>query len=75
MSVKQCIILCNCIHDIIELESKLKAAGILCDLIPTPRHLSADCGMSVIIRASDQNRAASIITSMGDKCKIVNSGQ
>lgn len=35
------------IHDVIRAEKILLKTGIACELVPTPRHISSDCGMSV----------------------------
>jgi hypothetical protein len=37
----------------IRAEHVLNRAGIACKLIPTPRHLTSDCGMSVRIARAD----------------------
>ena len=44
------------IHDVLSAEKKLLANKIPCDVVPTPRHLSADCGMSIECRAEDRER-------------------
>jgi hypothetical protein len=41
----------------IRAEKFLKDAGILCRLIPVPRHLSSDCGVCVSIALSDKDAA------------------
>lgn len=38
-------------------EKFLKNAGILCKLIPVPRHLSSDCGVCVRIAQTDSDAA------------------
>lgn len=54
MSVNgNCIMLYDSIHDVMHAEKTLKAESIWCDLIPTPRQLSSECGMSLEIRGSD----------------------
>lgn len=35
------------IHDVLRAEKLLRGADIPFDLVPTPRDLSADCGMSI----------------------------
>lgn len=37
-------------------EKVLQRAGISCKLIPVPRHLSSDCGVSVRIETTDLER-------------------
>lgn len=42
-------------------EKFLKKAGILCQLIPVPRHLSSDCGVCVRIAQTDSDAALEIL--------------
>ena len=44
------------IHDVLRTEKTLKTHGIFCDLVPTPKDISADCGMSVVCAAADLPR-------------------
>ncbi len=44
------------IHDVIKAEKLLLGLGLACDLVPTPRMLSSDCGMSIECSASDRPR-------------------
>lgn len=48
------------IHDVIRAEKILLAQGIGCDLVPTPRHISSDCGMSVECAEGDLPRLESL---------------
>lgn len=41
------------IHHVLAAERALKEAGVWCDLIPTPRRLSSDCGMALEYREPD----------------------
>ena len=41
----------------IRVEHVLNRAGIACKLIPTPRYLASDCGLSVRIRRADAEAA------------------
>jgi hypothetical protein len=41
----------------LRVEKFLKNAGIVCKLIPVPRHLSSDCGVCVRIASSDKDNA------------------
>jgi hypothetical protein len=38
-------------------EKFLKNAGIICKLIPVPRHLSSDCGVCICVASSDKKNA------------------
>ncbi len=51
------------IHDVIKAEKLLLERGLACDLVPTPRHLSADCGMSIECRAADRPQLQELWTS------------
>lgn len=42
-------------------EKVLGEEGILCKLIPVPRHLSSDCGSCIRILQEDKNRALPIL--------------
>lgn len=42
-----CMLLYDSIHDVMRAEKALKQAGLWCDLVPTPRQLSSDCGMAI----------------------------
>ena len=42
-------------------EKFLKNAGILCKLMPVPRHLSSDCGVCVRIAQTDSDAALQIL--------------
>ena len=41
----------------IRVEHVLNRAGVVCKLIPTPRHLTSDCGISVRIARADVDAA------------------
>ena len=57
MSRDQTIILVfESVHDVVRAEKTLKKAHIWCDLVPTPREISSDCGMSVECHADDLPR-------------------
>lgn len=44
------------IHDVIKAEKLLKNLGFIPDLVPTPRALSSDCGMSIECPAADREK-------------------
>lgn len=50
------------IHDVIRAEKILLAEGLYCDLVPTPRHISSDCGMSVECLADNLSRLEALRT-------------
>ena len=58
---QQCVMLFESIHNVMGAEQQLKNAGMWCDLIPTPRQLSSECGMAVAIHYRDYQSAVRII--------------
>ena len=44
-------------------EKFLRNAGILCKLVPVPRHLSSDCGVCVCIDSTDKKNALNTLES------------
>ncbi len=46
-------------------ERVLRKAGLPVKLIPTPRHLSSDCGSAVRIAASDRDAVAAALARAG----------
>lgn len=49
----------------IRAEQVLQRAGVVCRLIPVPRHISSDCGVCVRIAQGDQARAREVLDSAG----------
>jgi hypothetical protein len=45
----------------IRAEKVLQRAGLVCKLMPVPRHLSSDCGVSVRIRPVDREAACQVM--------------
>lgn len=41
------VVLLHTIHAVFRLEKELRARGLAVSLIPTPRHLSSDCGTAL----------------------------
>jgi hypothetical protein len=54
---RHCILLFASIHDVMAAERALVRAGIWCDMAPTPRQLSSDCGMALRVRPADLGAA------------------
>lgn len=46
-------------------ELVLRRAGLTARLVPTPRHLSSDCGSAVLIRETDRPAAAAALDEAG----------
>ncbi len=49
------------IHYVIRAEKLLRGSGVWCDLIPTPRELSSQCGMSMELRPADLSAALTML--------------
>ena len=50
---ERCVILFASIHDVMAAEKVLKKQSFWHDVVPTPRQLSSDCGMAVLVREMD----------------------
>lgn len=66
----RCVALCETIHDVMRAEHLLKDSGTWCDLVPTPRQLSSDCGMAIATRAEDVAAVLELLTAAGLKTHI-----
>jgi len=58
---KFAVILVHSTSHAIQAERLLKRAGLAVKLIPTPRHLSSDCGSAVRIAADDRTRGEQVL--------------
>jgi hypothetical protein len=47
------LVVFDSIHHVLAAERALKEKGLWCDLVPTPRALSSDCGMALEYDAAD----------------------
>jgi hypothetical protein len=47
MSEEQGVVLFYTIHAVFRLQKSLRKRGMTCRAIPTPRHLSSDCGTAL----------------------------
>jgi hypothetical protein len=59
------VILLQTIHEVMRAEKLLKDRSIWRDLIPTPRLLSSDCGMSLALREDDLPAALAALAVAG----------
>jgi len=48
------------IHDVLRAERALQAAGLTCELVPTPRALTSDCGMSLSCRPEERQAISAL---------------
>ena len=60
-----CVITFDSIHRVMKAENILKAESVSLSLIPTPRHISSDCGMVVQIDCDDLEKTLKIIQDHG----------
>lgn len=51
------ILLFENVHRVLQAEGFLERAGIRCELLPTPKEISADCGMCIRVAAADLDAA------------------
>ena len=59
------VVLFHSIHAVLQLEKELEAREVDSEPVPTPRHLSSDCGMALSFAASDVERVRSVISELG----------
>lgn len=59
------VILVHSTSHAIQAERVLKLAGLTARLIPTPRHLSSDCGSAVRIASADRAASERALTVAG----------
>jgi hypothetical protein len=52
-------------HDAMRSSKILKKAGLFQKIIQAPRHLSSDCGYSVLIHAGEAENVKTILTQAG----------
>jgi hypothetical protein len=58
----QGVVLFHTIHDVFRLEKSLRALGVQTKPIPTPRHLSSDCGTALRFPLDRRAEVESAIT-------------
>ena len=61
MTGERCILLLPSVHDVMAAERILVRAGIWCDLVPTPKEISPECGMAVEIELDDRPAAVRLL--------------
>lgn len=49
------------IHFVLKAEERLKAAGVLHDVIPVPRRLGSDCGMAIAFATRDLTAVRTVL--------------
>ncbi|NLF71850.1 MAG: DUF3343 domain-containing protein [Candidatus Anammoximicrobium sp.] len=58
------ILVFDSIHHVLAAERALLARQVRCDLIPTPRDVSSDCGMVIELRPTDWTEARGVIRAL-----------
>ena len=59
------VILVHSTSHAIHAERVLKQAGLAVKLIPTPRHLSSDCGSALCVRSEDKDTSEQTLSDAG----------
>jgi len=59
------ILVMGSIHRVLKAEALLKREAVPVDTRVTPREVSADCGMVVVVRAADAGRALAVLGKAG----------
>ncbi|OPY58426.1 MAG: hypothetical protein A4E55_00918 [Pelotomaculum sp. PtaU1.Bin035] len=62
---EEVVIIFTSTHDVIKAKSELEKASITYELIPTPKEISSECGMSLRIEKPVLNMALEIFRSNG----------
>ena len=55
MPARKFLLLFHSIHDVLRAEKTLKQHAVRNELVPVPRELSSDCGMSIIVDGDIQS--------------------
>lgn len=63
--IEEWILLFDSIHDVLGAERLFKERGVPVDLVPTPRMLSADCGMAIAVGGGHRDAVAAILALPG----------
>jgi hypothetical protein len=74
LPARKLLLLFDSIHDVLRAEKLLKGHSIANELIPVPRNLSSDCGMSILLDG-DVETVAGILSGIGSTCIYVYDGQ
>lgn len=52
------------VHHVLAAEAALRRSGVWCDVVPTPRAFSSDCGVSLVVRADEREAALRVWDSL-----------
>ena len=56
-----CVLVFESVHDVMNTERRLKSVAVWCDLVPTPRQISSECGMSVEVHQRDLEQVLDLL--------------
>ena len=59
------VVLFYTVHALLKLDRELKTRGLTVGTVPTPRHLSSDCGTALSFDASDLDAVRAAIGDLG----------
>ena len=52
-------------HAVLKAEKLIKKQSLAYEIVPTPRHISSDCGMAICLSAQVADEAAALVLSRG----------
>jgi hypothetical protein len=61
MSIEYAVILVDSTSHALRIEKQLNQQGLICKLIPVPRHLSSDCGVCVRIHKQEIEKIKALL--------------
>ncbi len=59
------VLIFHSIHKVMRAEKVLRAAGLDVRLMPVPRQLSSDCGLSIVFRSAEREAVEAALRSAG----------
>ncbi len=62
---RDAVLIFHSIHKVMQAEKALKAAGLDVRIMPVPRQLSSDCGLSIAFRSGDRETVARVLGEVG----------
>lgn len=55
------LLLFESVHRVMKAEKLLAGAGVPCEMLPTPREYSKECGMCIGVAPGDEERARALL--------------
>lgn len=59
------------IHHVLAAERVFRQHSLWCDLVPTPRQVSSDCGMVIEFREADAPATRAVLTDPRVRCQAI----